>query len=102
MIRIHFDEPNDRAWQRWRREGDEETQRLKAVADANELPPEISSLYKRKSIKGRFFFSETGPFGGKCAYCETYLTHFQKPDIEHYRPKRAVTDAQDVPVMVDY
>ena len=40
------------------------------------------------------------PFHGKCAYCEQTITGDQRGDIEHYRPKGAVTDAENKQVFV--
>ena len=40
------------------------------------------------------------PFFAKCAYCENVVVGFQHGDIEHYRPKAAVSDAWHNPVTV--
>ena len=92
---------DDATWKRWRKACATETQNLKdSVAAGN--APEIGKLYKRKSVKDKFYFSEDGLFHGKCGFCETYLIQFQNPDIEHFRPKLGVTDENDVPIKVDY
>jgi hypothetical protein len=101
MIQINFTEPTDTIWTRWRRECDEETPKYADVIKTRKAP-EISKLYRRQSIKERYYFNPEGPFRGKCAYCETYLTHFQNPDVEHFRPKLGVTDEKDVAVTIDY
>lgn len=44
-----------------------------------------------------FFFSKDPPFYGKCAYCEKPLGH-QEGDLDHFRPKLAVTSAEDEPI----
>lgn len=36
-------------------------------------------------------------FYGKCAYCESNISHIGVLDIEHYRPKSAVLEASDHP-----
>src|SRR6185503_17962939 len=61
---------------------------------------EVSNLYKSGKIKKEFFFAKAGPFGGRCAYCECYLNDFQHPDIDHFRPKKAVTDKDDNPAVI--
>lgn len=35
-------------------------------------------------------------FRGKCAYCEATFAHVDWGDVEHYRPKKKVTDENDV------
>ena len=42
-----------------------------------------------------------GPFYGKCAYCEQKIYTDQYGDVEHYRPKGAVTEEDNRPVMVE-
>lgn len=99
---INIVEPvDDPTWKRWRKACDIKTQELKDAVAAGQSPT-IKKLYKRKSIKDKFYFSEDGPFHGKCGFCETYLTQFQNPDIEHFRPKLGVTDENDAPIKVDY
>jgi hypothetical protein len=36
-------------------------------------------------------------FDGKCAYCESLVEHISAGDVEHYRPKARVDDAQGHP-----
>ena len=68
---------------------------------ADHKKPKISNIYKRKTIKQTFYLGRQGPFSGKCAYCEVYLENFQHGDMEHYRPKAAVTDEYDNPILID-
>lgn len=35
-------------------------------------------------------------FHGKCAYCESKIAGSQDTDVEHYRPKKGVTEADDL------
>lgn len=99
MIRINFTEPDTKKWKRWKKDCQEKTEELvESVRQGNK--PEISNLYKRKSIKDEVYFCKQGPFHGKCAYCECYITDFQHGDIEHFRPKKGVTDEDDNPIMV--
>jgi hypothetical protein len=102
MTKIDFSPPShDELWDRWRKDCDAALQQMETdVSQGRE--PEISNLYKRKSIKEKFYFSDDSAFHGKCAYCECYLKQFQHPDIEHYRPKAGVTNEHDMPVSVDY
>ncbi len=99
MVKIDFDPPETRKWKRWRADCKKAT---KALMDSVEKgdEPDITSLYKRKSIKEEVYFSKEGPFHGKCAYCECYIEDFQHGDMEHYRPKGAVTDENDEPILV--
>ena len=102
MIWLRIYEPTgDALWTRWRRDCDKAKVTIKEQV-ASGGTPVVKNLYKRKSIKDKFYFGVTGLFGGKCAYCESYLTGHQNPDMEHYRPKLGVTDENDTPVMVDY
>lgn len=58
------------------------------------------SLYSPKSIKPIHFMDKKGPFRGKCVYCESFITDFQRGDVEHFRPKGKVTDASDQPIRI--
>jgi 5-methylcytosine-specific restriction endonuclease McrA len=44
-------------------------------------------------LKQYLFFQ----FHGKCAYCESQCLHVTYGDVEHYRPKRQVSEAPDHP-----
>jgi len=99
MIRIIFKEPETTAWQRWIRDCEVATNELKNAYE-NKRPIEVTDLYKRKKIKTEVYFAKEGPFRGRCAYCESYIADFQHGDIEHFRPKKAVTDEHDAPVLV--
>lgn len=100
MIKIDFPEPTSATWTRWRKECEEATRELVAAV-AEGKPVEIQeTLYRRRSIKQGVYLAKGGPFRGKCAYCECWLTDFQYGDIEHFRPKKGVTDMDDRPVLV--
>lgn len=94
MRRINFSEPSDPSWKKWREKCINATKTLIASVRAGEKP-EITDLYKEKEIKQKFYFNKNAYFFGKCAYCETYIRDFQYGDIEHFRPKSAVTDEKD-------
>ncbi len=100
MIKIDFDEPDTPKWKRWRSDCKKTAEKLMESVEKGEAP-EIIPLYKRKSIKEEIYFSKNGPFHGKCAYCECYIKDFQHGDMEHFRPKLAVTDENDVPIFVE-
>ena len=99
MIHIDYTEPrDDPIWKRWRRSCEAETGRLCKKVNDGQFP-KMTDLYE---CKGKVFFSVDGPFKGKCAYCETYLKQLQNPDVEHFRPKLAVTDEKGIPILTDY
>ena len=99
MIRIKFDEPDTSIWRRWIRDCNSAAVRLQESWRWGQ-PFEIEDVYRRSSIKASVYLNKTGPFNGKCAYCESYITDFQHGDMEHFRPKKGVTDENGVPVMV--
>lgn len=82
-------------WNRWRTECEKATQACLIIVALGQKPIFNKNLYRRKSIKKTYFFSKGAPFYGKCAYCETYISDFQHGDVEHFRPKGAVTDEND-------
>jgi hypothetical protein len=94
MIRVEFREPSTKAWKAWRRKAAAETERLKKSVADGEAPKINDNLYKE--MKQVIFDA----FHGKCAYCESKIAADQPGDVEHYRPKRGVTDERDQPVMI--
>ena len=99
MIKINFEEPNTEEWRYWRNECEKETKEIwKSVRTRDDF--KIGDLYKNKFIKKNIYMSKEGPFHGKCAYCESYLTDFQPGTIDHFRPKKAVIDEKDNQVMI--
>lgn len=99
MIRIKFDEPDTPIWRRWMKECKTAAENLKKNWAWGQSF-QISDVYRRKSIKESVYLAKNGPFSGKCAYCESYIADFQHGDMEHFRPKKAVTDENDAPVAV--
>jgi 5-methylcytosine-specific restriction endonuclease McrA len=91
MIKINFIEPDEPDWIAWRNDCENATKRIIEQAKNGENY-EISNLYKKKEIKQKYYISIDGPFSGKCAYCETPIPTGQYGDMEHFRPKNAVTD----------
>lgn len=62
----------------------------RAVAQGTELPdkPKLSfAQYKDDAVKDTLGLL----FAGKCAYCESFYSSTQPMDVEHYRPKGAVS-----------
>lgn len=79
-------------WHQWIEDCEKATQdNIAAVAQGGEAAIE-SSLYRQKKIKNAYFFSKGAPFYGRCAYCEHPIADFQHGDIEHFRPKAAISD----------
>lgn len=100
MIRIKFEEPDTLIWRRWIRDCKKAAANLKDNWKWGQ-PFEIDSVYRRKSIKETVYFAKKGPFSGKCAYCESYIADFQHGDMEHFRPKKGITDENGAPVFVN-
>jgi len=100
---IPFKQPTSDLWKKWRKDCKIETEKICLKADANDPndPPTASSIYKRDSIRRSVYFAIDGPFYGKCAYCECYLRDYERPDIDHFRPKGAVKKADGAPALVN-
>jgi uncharacterized protein (TIGR02646 family) len=96
MRKIKVQPPNDKKWQRWVRDCQKETAKNETLVNKGER----DSIEFKSSLYGRlreFFVGNEEPFYGKCAYCECSLGN-QHGDIEHFRPKAAVTDEDDVKI----
>lgn len=50
--------------------------------------PEEFSIYRHSSVKEALSIV----FNKKCAYCESIISHVSYPHIEHWRPKKGVTE----------
>ncbi len=98
MRKITLTPPTSQIWKRWINACEKTSKTLAEDVQKGEKPSFNENLYKRKSIKGSFFFSKEDPFYGKCAYCETYIADFQRGDVEHFRPKAAVANEVDEPI----
>lgn len=91
MRRINAKPLNTQEWKDWIAECEvETTNNINKFSRSEEI--EITSLYKKKYIKDNYYFSNSGPFHGKCVYCETPIHDLFPGDVEHYRPKGKVTD----------
>jgi hypothetical protein len=86
MILVPYDEPEDQAWHEWRDTGIARHGTMKESFAFGEKPNINEDLYKamRSLLMKRFH--------DKCAYCESPIVRYTV-DVEHYRPKARVTDA---------
>jgi hypothetical protein len=86
---IELDEP---AWQEWKQRADKACEALIQEVTKGGKSEIVEALYKEQKK------ALLGLFNGKCAYCEVRLTGNQPGDVEHYRPKKDVTDEDLKPV----
>lgn len=85
MIRVQWHEPTARTWVRWKAKCERKTVELIQVVAGGQAPV-IGNLYaKQKSVLVELF-------NHKCAYCEQRVTTSQHGDIDHFRPKAAVSN----------
>lgn len=89
MINLDFVEPTNEAWIRWKGRCRIATQQLVAAFQAG-CVPEFTDLYKEQKA---VYVSSDGSFHGKCAYCESFIGADQPGDLDHFRPRGRVTDA---------
>jgi hypothetical protein len=94
MIKINFTEPASAEWEKWKKDANEAAAEIVKKALKGQEYEISASLYK----KMRQVLYDA--FHGKCAYCERKFVLDQSGDIDHYRPKGAVTDANDKPVQI--
>lgn len=98
MIRINFIEPKETDWKNWIVKCKRATKKL--IEDVQKDRPIVISkqLYKeQKSV----FFDLDNNFYGKCAYCESLIVTTHPGDIEHFRPKNAITDLNNQPIILN-
>ena len=98
MIRIEFNEPTTEAWKAWCNDCATATTAL--IADVAEDKAIVikDAIYKAQNA---VYMDLDGVFHGKCAYCESLIDANQPGDIEHFRPKKSVTDRAGKAIMVD-
>ncbi|WP_248796340.1 endonuclease [Pseudomonas sp. MWU13-2105] len=65
-----------------------ELQKLTAWFAAPDGSPPAFAVYKADSVKQQL----DALFHGKCAYCESFFASTAPVDVEHYRPKGAVSE----------
>lgn len=98
MIFITFVEPNTQEWQEWKTTCRRwQGRHNRAVESGGEISIN-TDLYKAQ--KHQVYLNAEGPFHGKCAYCEQRIKGDQPGDIEHFRPKKAITDEIDNPITI--
>ncbi|NNC99053.1 MAG: hypothetical protein HKN85_02610 [Gammaproteobacteria bacterium] len=84
---------------------DENSAAFKELANAREVLKNTGKTLKSDKFKA--YSHETVRnalrtlFNGKCAYCESSIAGSQDTDIEHYRPKAGVTEAEKAGVKHD-
>ena len=98
MIFVDFEEPKTDSWQKWRQQCDVKTDELIQRHEAGEQIT-IGNLYKHSRMQ-EIYKRQEKPFHGKCAYCESDVLVSQHGDIEHWRPKGAVTDEHNKTVYI--
>ena len=87
MIRIKFLAPvGNEKWDAWIVAAKAETDDLLKLVDEKKPWKIKDALYKR--MRDVIFTA----YFGKCGYCEAKIKADQPGDVEHYRPKRAVSD----------
>jgi 5-methylcytosine-specific restriction endonuclease McrA len=94
MIKITFTEPETPEWKKWKDDAQAAVQELKKKMAKGEAVEINANLYKRM----RQVLYDA--FHGKCAYCERKFVLDQSGDIDHFRPKGAVTDERDQVVRI--
>lgn len=97
MVSVSFSPPESAAWNSWRRRCHAACSELIANVAGGESPSINHRLYRDDALLAVYKCSR-GPFSGKCAYCETPVLVGQYGDIEHWRPKGAVSDMDGNPV----
>ncbi|NWD71309.1 endonuclease [Pseudomonas gingeri] len=70
-----------------------ELQKLQRYFSAPTGSPPAFAVYKSDSVKKQL----DELFHGKCAYCESFYASTAPVDVEHYRPKGAVSESSDHP-----
>lgn len=89
MVQISFVEPGTSAWNRWKTRCQDEQARHNRTIQAGRKSKVKKDLYKAQSA---VYLDPTGPFHGKCVYCEEDIFRNQTGDIEHFRPIAKVED----------
>ncbi|UOA28228.1 HNH endonuclease [Pseudosulfitobacter sp. DSM 107133] len=75
--------------------GSRELAKVKAKLAAGEvLKSDDFSAYGNRAVREAL----REMFHGKCAYCESKIAGSQDTDVEHYRPKKGVTEADEAGV----
>jgi hypothetical protein len=95
MIKVVFNPPDTEAWRAWRKKAELATGKLIKAAARGDALKVSDALYKQ--CRNELF----APFHNKCAYCEDRIVGTnQNGDVEHFRPKKAVHEADGSNVMI--
>lgn len=89
MRKIDFAEPGTPEWAAWRASCESAACAIVEQLECGQKPDIVDALYKDQK---QFYADISGPFGGRCAYCERVIVSDQYGDMEHYRPKGGVQD----------
>lgn len=105
MIKIDFQEPDTDNWKAWRVECETEQLSHNEAIQRGDKSDVNDRVYKgtKYNIKSDVYMNLDleGPFYGKCAYCESLIVSDQDGDMEHFRPKKAVSDENFNPIRVE-
>lgn len=96
MIKIDFNEPKNIVWKFWRIKCIiKNKSTIKDALKGKSI--KITNLYKKQND---VYLGLDGAFHGKCVYCETLIDASHPGDIDHFRPKKKVTDSNNVEIMI--
>jgi hypothetical protein len=98
MIRIAFIPPDTPEWKAWLQECQVAQADLNHLVQRGEPAQAQSAIYGK--LKEPVFIHKDGPFAGKCAFCETFIYSAQHGDMEHFRPKGAIKDVHNKPILL--
>ncbi len=103
MIKINFQEPDTNNWKAWKAQCEQEQEEHNAAIEAGQEDEVKKDIYdgKQFNIKSDIYKKIEGPFNGKCAYCESNIASDQDVEIDHFRPKNAVSDINFNPVKIE-
>jgi len=99
MIKIDFVEHNTTEWRSWVEKCSKKQRTHNVAIEAGRDSKIDEKLYKGQ--KEEVYINKTGPFRGKCAYCESDIYKSQYGDVEHFRPKNAVENESGKPIKIN-
>lgn len=97
MIKIDFIEPETSEWLKWCDDCRTAQASFNTAIEFGENVSADSKLYGR--LKKSIYTDRQGAFRGKCIFCEQRIRTHQHGDMEHFRPKGAVRDEQNQPIL---
>lgn len=93
-IQYPFGDPK---WDKWIQECNEATRELIQTYDETGEIQKFHSLYKKQK---KFYTNINGQFSGKCVFCENKVQLSHPPDLDHFRPKGAITDKTNKKIII--